>query len=73
MNRDRRDVLKGGALAMLGGGIFRRMDRIDGMQTARGGNGGSLAEIVKGRGTGASESMLGADCGRRGSARAGDV
>jgi Xaa-Pro aminopeptidase len=58
MNRDRRDVLKSGALAVLGGGIFRRMDRIDGLQTPRGGNGGSLADIVKARGTGASERML---------------
>jgi Xaa-Pro aminopeptidase len=56
MNRNRRDVLKGGSLALLGGGLFRRMDKIDGMQTQ--GAGGSLAEIVKSRGTGASEKLL---------------
>jgi Xaa-Pro dipeptidase len=56
MNRNRRDVLKSGSLALLGGGLFRRMDKIDGMQTQ--GSGGSLAEIVKGRSTGASEKLL---------------
>jgi Xaa-Pro dipeptidase len=56
MNRNRRDILKGGSLALLGGGLFRRMDKIDGMQTQ--GAGGSLAEIVKSRSTGASEKLL---------------
>jgi Xaa-Pro dipeptidase len=56
MNRNRRDILKSGSLALLGGGLFRRMDKIDGMQTE--GPGGSLAEIVKRRSTGASEKLL---------------
>jgi Xaa-Pro dipeptidase len=56
MNRNRRDILKSGSLALLGGGLFRRMDKIDGMQTE--GSGGSLAEIVKRRSTGASEKLL---------------
>jgi Xaa-Pro dipeptidase len=56
MNRNRRDVLKSGSLALLGGGLFRRMDKIDGLQTQ--GAGGSLAEIVKSRSTGASEKLL---------------
>ena len=56
MNRNRRDILKGGSLALLGGGLFRRMDKIDGMQTQ--GAGGSLAEIVKSRSTGTSEKLL---------------
>ena len=42
MNRNRRDVLKTGSLALLGGGLFRRMDKVDGMQT-RGGSGRSAA------------------------------
>ena len=58
MNRKRRDVLKGGALAAFGAGFFRRMDKIDGMQTPAGSSGGSLADIVKARGKGASEKML---------------
>jgi hypothetical protein len=33
MNPNRRDALKSGSLALLGGGLFRRMDKIDGMQT----------------------------------------
>lgn len=56
MNRNRREILKGGSLALLGGGIFKRMDKIDGMQTQ--GAGGSLAEIVKSRGSGNSEKLL---------------
>ena len=56
MNRNRRDVLKGGSLALLGGGLFRRMDKIDGLQTQ--GAGGSLAEIVKSRSSGTSEKLL---------------
>jgi Xaa-Pro dipeptidase len=56
MNRNRRDVLKGGSLALLGGGLFHRMDKIDGMQTQ--GAGGSLAEIVKSRSSGTSEKLL---------------
>ncbi|MGC1089539.1 MAG: aminopeptidase P family N-terminal domain-containing protein, partial [Candidatus Acidiferrum sp.] len=56
MNGNRRDVLKAGSLALLGGGLFRRMDKIDGMQTQ--GAGGSLADIVKSRSTGASEKLL---------------
>jgi Xaa-Pro dipeptidase len=56
MNRKRRDILKGGSLALLGGGLFRRMDKIDGMQTQ--GAGGSLAEIVKSRSSGTSEKLL---------------
>jgi Creatinase/Prolidase N-terminal domain len=56
MNPNRRDALKSGSLALLGGGLFRRMDKIDGMQTQ--GAGGSLAEIVKSRSTGTSEKLL---------------
>jgi Xaa-Pro dipeptidase len=56
MNRNRRDILKGGSLALLGGGLIRRMDKIDGMQTQ--GAGGSLAEMVKSRSSGQSERML---------------
>src|SRR5271155_4734239 len=56
MNRNRRDILKSGSLALLGGGLFRRMDKIDGLQTQ--GAGGSLAEIVKSRSSGASEKLL---------------
>ncbi|MFI5095365.1 MAG: aminopeptidase P family N-terminal domain-containing protein, partial [Candidatus Acidiferrales bacterium] len=56
MNRNRRDILKGGSLALLGGGLFRRMDKVDGMQAQ--GASGSLAEIVKSRGSGNSETLL---------------
>ena len=67
MNRKRRDVLKGGALAAFGAGFFRRMDKIDGMQTSAGASGGSLADIVKGRGKGANEKMLlGSEAGAEG-------
>lgn len=56
MNRNRREMLKCGGLALFGGGLFSRMDKIDGMQTQ--GAGSSLAEIVKSRGSGGSEKML---------------
>src|SRR5262245_22062805 len=58
LNSNRRHILKSGALAAFGSGIFRRMDKIDGMQTGSGANGGSLADIVKARGKGASEKMF---------------
>ena len=56
MNRNRRDILKSGSLALLGGGLLRRMDKIDGMQTP--GAGASLSEIVKSRSSGNSERLL---------------
>jgi Xaa-Pro dipeptidase len=56
MNPNRRDVLKNGSLALLGGGFFSRMDKIDGMQTR--GAATSLADIVKSRGSGSSEKLL---------------
>jgi Xaa-Pro dipeptidase len=56
MKRNRRDILKGGSLALLGGGLLRRMDKIDGMQTP--GAGESLADIVKSRSSGNSERLL---------------
>ncbi|HKV23555.1 MAG TPA: M24 family metallopeptidase [Candidatus Acidoferrum sp.] len=56
MKTNRRDALKSGSLALLSGGFFKRMDKIDGMQSNS--SGGSLAEIVKGRGTGNSEKLL---------------
>lgn len=65
MSLKRRDVLKGGSLALFGGGFFSRMDRVDGIQSANAG--GSLADIVKNRSTGASEKMLlGAQPGEEG-------
>jgi hypothetical protein len=56
MSLKRRDVLKRGSLALFGSGFLSRMDKVDGMQSARAG--GSLADIVKNRATGASEKML---------------
>jgi len=57
MNRNRRDVLKSSSLALLGGGLFKRMDRVDGLQSSPG-KGESLTDIVKSRSTGASEKLL---------------
>ncbi|HEY2460731.1 MAG TPA: hypothetical protein VGI16_07985, partial [Candidatus Acidoferrum sp.] len=56
MNRNRRDILRGGSLALLGSGLFKRMDKVDGMQTQSAG--GSLAEMVKSRASGTSEKLL---------------
>src|SRR5262244_968156 len=58
MSFTRRTVLKNGALATLGAGFWRRMDKIDGMQGSGAGHGGPLAEIVRTRGKGTSEKML---------------
>jgi len=57
MNRNRRNVLKSGSLALLGGGLFKRMDRVDGLQSSPS-KGQSLTDIVKSRATGASEKLL---------------
>lgn len=56
MDRNRRQILKGGSLALFGSGFFSRMDKVDGMQAQRGG--ASLAEIVKSRTPGESEKLL---------------
>ena len=58
MNRNRRDVLKGTSLALLGGGLFKRMDKVDGLQSSSSGKGQSLTDIVKSRSTGASEKLF---------------
>lgn len=56
MNRYRRDLLKGGTVALFGSGFFSRMDRVDGMQTQ--GTGASLTDILKSHASGKSEALL---------------
>jgi len=56
MNRNRRDILKGGGLALFGSGFLSRLDKVDGMQTQSGKE--SLREIVKVRNSGTSEKLL---------------
>jgi len=56
MDENRRNILKGGSLALFGSGFFRRMDKIDGMQSQ--GAGASLRDMVNSHATGSSEKML---------------
>jgi hypothetical protein len=70
MNRNRRDILKSGSLALLGGGLIRRMDKIDGMQTSAAG--GSLAEMVKSRSSGQRKTVAGSHAGRGRAAGTGE-
>jgi len=52
----RRNILKGGGLALFGSGFFSRLDKVDGLQTHSGKE--SLGEIVKARTRGDSEKLL---------------
>jgi Xaa-Pro dipeptidase len=52
----RRNILKGGGLALFGSGFFSRLDKVDGLQTHSSKE--SLGEIVKARTRGDSEKLL---------------
>jgi len=55
MGITRRGLLSGGALGLLGGGFFSRMDRVAAMQNDRP---EPLTDVLKGQATGASERLL---------------
>jgi len=56
MNRNRRELLKGGTMALFGGGFFSRMDRVDGMQATT--MTPALTDLLNTRATGKSEALL---------------
>src|SRR5215470_11194801 len=56
MNRNRRELLKGGTVALFGSGFFSRMDRVDGMQSSAATP--ALTDLLKARATGKSEALL---------------
>jgi Xaa-Pro aminopeptidase len=59
MKTKRRDLLKGGALALLGSGFSSRFDKVAAMQkTVATPAGGSLIQSLRNQATGASEKML---------------
>ena len=56
MNRNRRELLKGGTVALFGSGFFSRMDRVDGMQSSA--TTPALTSLLNARATGKSEAQL---------------
>ncbi len=56
MKKNRRDVLKGGSFALLGGGFLARVDKVAGMQAPS--STGALTQTLKNEASGASEKML---------------
>ena len=55
MQTSRRELITGGALALVGGGFLSRVDRVAAMQ---GGSSSSLTAGLKQRASGASEALL---------------